>query len=123
MQKLTPQEFFKLQFAWSQENQVNIKQLSEESIFEFVKQYAQHLEESAWISVDERLPEIEQDVLLFNSWKNKSGELVESMLAGYLSEFTTRKTAGGVVNSCDWRGSEYIFNITHWRPLPKPPTQ
>ena len=74
-----------------------------------------------WVAVSEKLPEMEVDVLLFDDWKTTDGERRQDMKVGYLSEFTTRKTADGIAYSCEWRGHEFIFNITHWMPLPEPP--
>lgn len=74
-----------------------------------------------WVAISERLPEMEVDVLLFDDWKTSDGERRQDMKVGYLSEFTTRKTAEGISHSCEWRGHEFLFNITHWMPLPEPP--
>lgn len=75
-----------------------------------------------WVAVSERLPEMEVDVLLFDDWKTTAGGRRQDMKVGYLSEFTTRKTADGIAYSCEWRGHEFLFNITHWMPLPEPPS-
>ena len=75
-----------------------------------------------WVSISERLPEIGVEVLLFDDWKCTNGERRQDMKVGYLSEFTIRETADGISHSCEWRGHEFLFNITHWMPLPhKPP--
>lgn len=74
-----------------------------------------------WIDIKEKLPELEKDVLLFDNWKNTDGEVRQDIKVGYLSEFTTRKTLEGVTHCCEWSGHDFLFNITHWMPLPKPP--
>ncbi|MCZ2129210.1 MAG: DUF551 domain-containing protein [Bacteroidia bacterium] len=74
-----------------------------------------------WVAVSERLPEMEVNVLLFDDWKSTDGERMQDMKVGYLYEYTTRKTADGIAYSCEWRGHEFLFNITHWMPLPEPP--
>lgn len=78
--------------------------------------------EKKWISTTEQLPEMGVEVLLFDDWKCTNGERRQDMKVGYLSEFTIRKTADGKAYNCEWRGHEFLFNITHWMPLPhKPP--
>ena len=73
-----------------------------------------------WISVKDKLPELDQDVLLYDDWQtDKKGD----MRVGHLSEYTTRKTSSGIDHFCDWGGTEFAFNITHWMPLPEPPKQ
>lgn len=74
-----------------------------------------------WIKVTERLPDLEENVLLFDKWKSKDGTINEDQRIGYLREFTTRKSKDGTVHSCEWGGTEFSFNITHWMPLPTPP--
>lgn len=76
--------------------------------------------EKNWISIKEQLPDLEQDVLLYDDWKAKEGK-VGDIRVGYLSEFVTRKTSEGKTYHCEWRGTEFAFNITHWMPLPSPP--
>lgn len=80
------------------------------------------MENNGWIKVEDQLPEIEQEVLLFDDWKTTDGESRKDIRVGYLSEFTTRKDAYGIKNSCEWGGTEFAFNITHWMKLPSPPT-
>jgi|LakMenEpi03Aug12_release.lakeMendotaPanAssembly.Ray.scaffolds.fasta_scaffold407930_2 hypothetical protein len=75
-----------------------------------------------WVSIKERLPELEEFVLLFDNWKaTTDGKERMSIRVGYLSEYVTRKTNDGIVKYCEWRGTEFAFNITHWMPLPNPP--
>ena len=76
-----------------------------------------------WVSITEQLPEIGVEVLLFDDWKCTNGERRQDMKVGYLSEFTIRKTADGKAYNCEWRGHEFLFNITHWMPLPQPPRE
>lgn len=79
-----------------------------------------------WISVKDRLPEFEQKVLLFDHWHTHWMPLPEKqerkdIRVGYLSEVTTRNSQQGIVKDCEWKGTEFAFNITHWMPLPEPP--
>jgi len=65
-----------------------------------------------WISVKNRLPEPNVDVLVnFNGWDDLEFQRVLEYCPIDNIFF-------------DWRGEEYNLNIsTHWMPLPKPPTQ
>lgn len=74
-----------------------------------------------WVSVKDKLPPLEENVLLFDYWKSVSGEQMKDIRVGYLREFVTRKSSEGVTTSEEWGGTEFAFNITHWMPLPKMP--
>lgn len=78
---------------------------------------------SKWISVSERLPDFEVDVLLFNDWETSIGERRQDMKVGYLKQVTYHKEINRTVVTCEWGGDEFIFNITHWMELPNPPKQ
>ncbi len=78
--------------------------------------------EIGWVDVNDRLPEFETDVLLFDNWKSRDGEQMKDIRVGYLSEYTKLKSSNGEVVSCEWKGTEFAFNITHWMPLPPTPT-
>jgi hypothetical protein len=56
-----------------------------------------------WISVDDRLPQANTEVLVFNRYR----------FIGVIEENGTWFAA------VDY---ETLFNVTHWQPLPKPPT-
>lgn len=74
-----------------------------------------------WISVKDAFPKFEQDVLLFDDWTTAEKERRQDVRVGYLVEITTRKSNDGIVQTGEWRGTEFAFNITHWMPLPEPP--
>lgn len=69
-----------------------------------------------WISVDDRIPELEKPVLLFSETKDT--------FTGFL-----RKTSEDDIHFCignEYTSWDYMFNpdigtITHWMPLPEPP--
>ena len=72
-----------------------------------------------WISVKDRLPEVDgRDLLLCGIEKRKMG-LIYSYYVGYLENWPDGELA--------WNVGEFIFdgdnfgNITHWQPLPEPP--
>jgi hypothetical protein len=75
------------------------------------------LKQLEWIPVSERLPELEEDVLLLDDWETIGKERKQDIRVGYLYSTTAYKTSSGVNNDCEWRGTEYAFNITHWLPL------
>ena len=74
-----------------------------------------------WISIENKLPDLEVDVLLFNDWISSNKERNTNKVVGRLVSFTTRKTIDKTVFDCEWAGNEFIFNITHWMPLPIDP--
>jgi len=74
-----------------------------------------------WVDVNERLPELDESVLLFDDWKSTEGKEYKDIRIGHLSQFTTSKSSTGIQNYCEWGGTESAFNITHWMPLPPNP--
>ena len=62
-----------------------------------------------WISVKDRLPNKEQDVLAFSVLGNET----RITLAGYCNDGTW---FDGIFNC-------YINTVTHWMPLPEPPKE
>ena len=78
---------------------------------------------SEWISVEKRLPEYGLRILLFYSMdykfpdKTKTNKLKNEISCGCLS--STNKY--GHVWNIDIKKHCYIFNVTHWMPLPEPP--
>lgn len=88
----------------------------------------EHLREVAkkiprWISVDERLPEPNKDVLVIaHGWKGKV------LYIGQLRPITSEKSwLTGIENKAsEWTiwGFSYLREpkVTHWMPLPEPPS-
>ena len=102
MKRMTPEEFL------SSKECPGLGSLPEnfETFNKMMQSYADHCEETAWVSIEERLPESYEDVLL------------------YCQEFGVQML--GFVNENDrffQIGFSQTFGITHWRPLPKPPKQ
>lgn len=95
MKRLTPKEFYDEVF--------NGIMRHDDMTFDFAKAYADHCEESAWVSVEERLPDNvnSQPVLVLVT----DGSIATT--GYYLHD---RKS---------W--SDYRMKITHWRPFPTPP--
>lgn len=63
-----------------------------------------------WISVTNRLPEIDKPVI---TWHMEYPD-IEFMRIGYYDPSSETKSG--------WRDDEYCnINVTHWMPLPNPP--
>jgi hypothetical protein len=93
-----------------------------EDLLEYAFEYHASQLQQEWIPVEVRLPEIEEDVMLLDCWKTTDGkEDRVDIRIGHLESFTTIKSSAGLQYSCEWAGTEYAFNITHWRPLPPLP--
>ena len=65
-----------------------------------------------WIPVTERLPEIEEDVLIAATVHTKKGD-VRAVTGDFIN--TAGQWNGA---SCSWR-----YEVTHWMPLPTPPQE
>ena len=68
------------------------------------------LKEHEWISVGERLPKDDEDILAY-------------FVADEESRIVPVNYAKGVWFDCVFNTVIAIENITHWMPLPKPPTE
>ena len=88
--------------------------------------YIQQLEaqQPRWISVGERLPEEDQEVLLIaHGWEPKS------MYIGHLHhvEAETSWLTGITSKESEWSISGWSYlrapEVTHWMPLPQPPEE
>jgi hypothetical protein len=74
-----------------------------------------------WISVEDQLPEFKTDVLCF--WSECDGGIA----MGQLDEVRYAHTKEGVECQKDWTLYLSIgkveYDVTHWMPLPKAPTE
>lgn len=76
-----------------------------------------------WISVKERIPDFEIDVLVYytiqKDKKNRDGDRFGRYIEiGCVSSITRGKSYENV----EWRDKSYnALNPTHWMPLPEPP--
>ena len=71
-----------------------------------------------WISVKDRLPEIEQEVLAYWEWVDSNKKIYPSMSVCYIQSITK------YVNSQSVEWNEVGSNmITHWMPLPPKPIE
>ena len=68
--------------------------------------------QSAWISVEDRLPEIDEFVLVCRNWRGKLVQCVDRIRLYYDREKPEEEQK--------WYGFMYS-DITHWQPLPAPP--
>ncbi|MDU4301786.1 MAG: DUF551 domain-containing protein [Eikenella corrodens] len=69
--------------------------------------------QSEWISVKDRLPEIDEFVLVCRNWRGKLVQCVDRIRLYYDREKPKEEQK--------WYGFMYS-DITHWQPLPAPPT-
>ena len=72
----------------------------------------EELSKPRWISVEERLPEVEEDVLIAVTVHTKKGD-ARVVTTDF---FNTAGQWNGA--SCSWR-----YEVTHWMPLPQPPEE
>ena len=72
--------------------------------------------QSEWISVEERMPEIDEFVLVLRAWDGKLSQCVDKLELHHDCEEPEGKQ--------DWYDFLYshICEVTHWQPLPEPPT-
>ncbi len=61
-----------------------------------------------WINIKERLPDAEKTVIAF---------CVGGIYTAYLS------APEDWICTCQCRDGSYLYNVTHWMPLPKPPEE
>lgn len=75
--------------------------------------------ESEWIKVEDRLPEPYQRVLVYNPTDDKK-KFDED---GFDIDFLSNSQSGLLL--WDWNTDPDNFDrkVTHWMPLPKPPTE
>lgn len=66
-----------------------------------------------WINIEDRLPEIEKDVLVLDVEKTTSGNrIIKYFIASLWDDW------------CFYTDDElHILNATHWMPLPQPPKE
>lgn len=71
--------------------------------------------QSEWISVEDRMPEIDEFVLVLRAWDGKLSQCVDKLELHHDCEEPEGKQ--------DWYDFlySYICEVTHWQPLPEPP--
>ena len=74
-----------------------------------------HTAQSKWISVEDRMPEIDEFVLVLRAWDGKLSQCVDKLELHHDCEEPEGKQ--------DWYDFlySYICEVTHWQPLPEPP--
>jgi len=79
-------------------------------------------QQNKWISVEDRLPEFEEDVLCYHGWKSAEGDWVSIKEVGYLTQVNITMAAVGENKTPEFCiDRDYCHDITHWMPLPKDP--
>lgn len=63
-----------------------------------------------WISVEERLPELNQGVLIYFKGYITGGHIIK---VDHLIKYHN--------NPAEWKYTQGLSKITHWMPLPEPP--
>ena len=76
----------------------------------FVDMILALLKEQGWIPITERLPKDDTDILVYCT----DGEESRIVAVNY---------ANGIWFDCIFNTVMVVKNITHWMPLPKPPTE
>lgn len=75
-----------------------------------------------WISVEERLPEFNQNVLVYGVGLPKYG--FEGQTAIAITSYTNHKYGFDIVGWNEpWQYFSADYKITHWMPLPEPPKE
>ena len=77
---------------------------------------------SEWISVKERLPEIDMESAVYERCVNviAATRMGRVIYVSYISNGYA-KTQKGREPRFEWMGKICPFDITHWMPLPEPP--
>ena len=107
MKKLAPLDFF---ISNQSPGDGGLPETQDE-LFKIMQAYAEHCEESAWVSVDERLPEFETDNCTFDVLVLADGLHVTAYFDKRFNKWV------------DCRTSDHLgrYDVTHWRPLPSSP--
>ena len=83
------------------------------TVHEYLVGWCARAAKSEWISVEDSLPEIDEFVLVCRNWRGKLVQCVDRIRLYYDREKPKEEQK--------WYGFMYS-DITHWQPLPAPPT-
>lgn len=87
----------------------NLSDITKGQIYWAMEQYAS--QQGWWISVEERLPEVQVPVLILTDYGKQATALLYDQ---------TKPTYGWI----DWMRQEHSYgSVTHWQPLPPPPRE
>lgn len=84
-----------------------------------IERYAEQLSKHGWISVEDRLPDLAEDVFVC---VHKCNTRYPDTLIGYVNDVTKKwdvVTTDGLIE--DFNNNPDYYSVTHWQPLPKPP--
>ena len=113
----------------SNDNTLPCNVVLSEDVFKYIQQLEDHIRDITkmvprWISVEERLPEKDQEVLLIaHGWES------QSMYIGCLhnEEAETSWLTGITSKESEWSISGWSYlrapEVTHWMPMPEPPKE
>lgn len=80
---------------------------------------------SEWISVNDRMPDVEEDVLVFA--EGKTGGVIGDTVIAITKRFYPMRGWKPESTYIDWVAPWAYFtanyDITHWMPLPEPPEE
>lgn len=76
-----------------------------------------------WISIEDRLPELDEDVLIYAIGKSKDflGDSVIAISCQYEFKCFPWSKSGTIIWCSPFEYFDTNYEVTHWMPLPNPP--
>lgn len=91
--------------------------IEQKEVFELaisaIRAAPKHLDREAWVSVDDKLPQDEKEVLAYYGFNHGDGDLGMRFM-GTLTYFAHDPEP-------HWQHKSTGITVTHWMPLPEPP--
>jgi hypothetical protein len=101
---------------WCKETRRNGSTLVGGSVYEFFE-WLDESKQDGWVSVEERLPDFDVKVLVWGEAKGMNPQM-----GGAYQFITTRRDIAGKFDRMLDSNKFYAAYVTHWRPLPAPPS-